>query len=382
MQLTWFIIVVFIIALCQGFSTQQNLSFERLSPPFSKEVFDFYRSNYKRGVRPSLPSSQEKKNGQDFLYILRQSNDTIVAALRWTQQHQQQPDYAFVRALCVSRDSRRHGLALHLLQKSSSETQNTYCFADPALCSLYEQAGFSDRSNNDSKLPAWLLHSYSSMTRRVSRKHGSLNLFVKSSKPRIILLQHCLEAGKPTATGWLLEDRLYRQSIGNNATTTIPLHVDLQVWTWNGRNDTASINEKLQNLNDRTTGVLWTGGSESNEKKESSTAPTTTTYIILDGTWQQAKTMFRKISGLWNLRRISLETSEPSIYELRKGVSGWREKFSSSDSGQELLCTAEVAAALLQRRGDASGAKHLLDRLDTFQSLYPKVTAPHIIEHE
>ncbi|WP_158227231.1 tRNA-uridine aminocarboxypropyltransferase [Mangrovitalea sediminis] len=64
-------------------------------------------------------------------------------------------------------------------------------------------------------------------------------------------------------------------------------------------------------------------------------------FILLDGTWQQAGKMFRLTRYLDPLPVLSLTPEQGSEYGLRK----------ASHEGQ--LCTAEVAAALLQLAGFA-----------------------------
>jgi len=70
-------------------------------------------------------------------------------------------------------------------------------------------------------------------------------------------------------------------------------------------------------------------------------------FIILDGTWRQARRMFRHSRYLDDLPVIEPEVSFQSSYMLRQAI----------EPGQ--LCTAEVAVALLQQIGDRQAADHL-----------------------
>lgn len=133
--------------------------------------------------------------------------------------------------------------------------------------------------------------------------------------------------------------------------------------------------------NNRTVYLLWTdsGATTVNEKKSSNAHDKSTaeTYIIIDGTWQQAKKIFRKIPALWSLPRISFGGTNNvplTTYVLRGDYSGWRERFSGSGDGRDLLCTAEVAAAVLDRCGECGCANVIRSRLDTFQSTFPQKT--------
>jgi DTW domain-containing protein YfiP len=118
-----------------------------------------------------------------------------------------------------------------------------------------------------------------------------------------------------------------------------------------------------------------------------------TSYIILDGTWQEAKSMLRKIPALCKLPRLSLSSLSsdilmpliPSIYTLRKDYTGWRERFrgysDENDNGNnnELLCTAEVAAAIMDwTTGNRLTGDVIRTRLEMFQENIIKCTkTPH-----
>lgn len=81
-------------------------------------------------------------------------------------------------------------------------------------------------------------------------------------------------------------------------------------------------------------------------------------YILLDGTWRQARRIFRKSPYLDRLPVLPLRTSRQSRYRLRKSASA------------EHLSTAEVAAELLRQGGDANAADVLDDYFDAFNQSY------------
>jgi hypothetical protein len=307
---------------------------------------------------------------------------------------------------------------MHLIQSSLSsfgfDNSSCYCFASSELNGFYKKAGFVQLTpRNDvtdvSRVPNWLLHSYTMMANKWIQKGKSLELFVqqtaKKSPVKIILLQHREEIarvrvwdttglrkkqlGEPTggppmmdsrqsstATGWLAEDTLYNQSIGDIQSLTVPLEprLRIQCWEWSGRNDTATIETQIKQLaSNSSVYLLWTGQSIDTANDD---ANSEASYLILDGTWQQAQSMFRKIPSLWNLPRISLTDPAPSKYILRQDYTGWRERFSTNgNAGGGLLCTAEVMASLLDRRGDGIGADEIRNRLDVFQQNYPIIVS-------
>lgn len=81
-------------------------------------------------------------------------------------------------------------------------------------------------------------------------------------------------------------------------------------------------------------------------------------FIMLDGTWTEARKMFRKSPWLDALPVISVDLSISSAYRLRV----------ASVDGQ--YCTAEVAAALLEQAGDRQAALGLTDHFTLFRERY------------
>lgn len=80
--------------------------------------------------------------------------------------------------------------------------------------------------------------------------------------------------------------------------------------------------------------------------------------ILLDGTWRQARRMFRLSTYLQELPVISLDQMRTSTYALRKAIH----------EGQ--LCTAEVAAALLHQLGEDEAGSALERYYQKFNSHY------------
>lgn len=80
--------------------------------------------------------------------------------------------------------------------------------------------------------------------------------------------------------------------------------------------------------------------------------------ILLDGTWRQARRIFRKSPYLENLPVLPLHTERLTRYRLRKPASPAH------------LCTAEVAAELLRQAGEGSAADILDDYFDVFNESY------------
>ena len=81
-------------------------------------------------------------------------------------------------------------------------------------------------------------------------------------------------------------------------------------------------------------------------------------FIMLDGTWTEARKMFRKSPWLDGLPVMSLTLTTPSNYTLRE----------AHGAGQH--CTAEVAAELLAQAGDNAAAQALADHFNLFRQRY------------
>ena len=81
-------------------------------------------------------------------------------------------------------------------------------------------------------------------------------------------------------------------------------------------------------------------------------------FIMLDGTWTEARKMFRKSPWLDALPVMSVNVTTPSRYTLREA------------HGEGQHCTAEVAAALLAQAGDAAASEALFAHFLLFRQRY------------
>lgn len=81
-------------------------------------------------------------------------------------------------------------------------------------------------------------------------------------------------------------------------------------------------------------------------------------FIILDGTWRQARRMFRKSAYLAELPVLPLKTDRLTRYALRKPAS------------DQHLCTVEVGIELLKQAGEATAAEAVESYFDSFNRRY------------
>ncbi|SJN56287.1 DTW domain protein [Vibrio ruber DSM 16370] len=77
-------------------------------------------------------------------------------------------------------------------------------------------------------------------------------------------------------------------------------------------------------------------------------------FILLDGTWQEARKMARKSDWLAALPRVQITPDTTSSYRLRRNQQ------------PDSLCTLEVVATLLAQRGETQDAQALKDFLHRF----------------
>ncbi|MCU0763626.1 MAG: DTW domain-containing protein [Hydrogenophaga sp.] len=77
-------------------------------------------------------------------------------------------------------------------------------------------------------------------------------------------------------------------------------------------------------------------------------------FVLLDGTWAEARKMFRKSTYLSQLPVLALQPQSASVYRLRQASKGHH------------LCTAEVAALCLEQAGEPQAGALLAAWLDVF----------------
>ena len=179
------------------------------------------------------------------------------------------------------------------------------------------------------------------------------------SEAKVWLLTHPLEHHKPTNTGRLIGDVLS----------------DTEVFTWYRTAPDARLLALLDDERfdpfvifpddqpdyaDRVVGMERVAAG-----KRSGRVPV---FIILDGTWRQARRIFRKSPYLERLPVLPLATERLTRYRLRKPASAAH------------LCTAEVAIELLRQAGDREAAEVLDDTFDAFNDSYAASRRHHKLE--
>lgn len=88
-------------------------------------------------------------------------------------------------------------------------------------------------------------------------------------------------------------------------------------------------------------------------------------FIVLDGTWQEAKKMVRKSPWLDTLPSMQLMPQQQSAYQLRRNQSDGH------------LCTLEVGCELLQMLDEADNATQLIRFFTEFMQVYQADKSGH-----
>ncbi len=158
-----------------------------------------------------------------------------------------------------------------------------------------------------------------------------------------VLLMHHNERFKPTNTGRLIAD----------------CFSDTKIFEWSRTEPAPEFLQLLQDVRYQPYLVFPEGDDYQHRMVTYDGSQKRPLFILLDGTWRQARRMFRHSSYLQGLPVITLpELPSSSRYHLRKAV----------EPGQ--LCTAEVAAELLAMIGDGVGAEVLMAYFEVFNEHY------------
>jgi len=166
------------------------------------------------------------------------------------------------------------------------------------------------------------------------------------SQVEFVVLMHRYETYKPTNTGRLIADSIAKT----------------RVIEWQGRKEAGDELTALLNDPSYQPIIVFPPAEDYLERmttpvqvQQNSGKPL---LILLDGTWRQARRIFRHSDYLQHLPVISLDEVRESSYGLRKAIH----------EGQ--LCTAEVAIALLEQLGDEPAANHLNAYFKRFNQHY------------
>lgn len=165
-----------------------------------------------------------------------------------------------------------------------------------------------------------------------------------TSRSRFCLVMFDTEPLKPSNTGRLIADIL----------------PDTQAFLWSRTAPDPQLLAALSNPDYQPYLVFLADDEESGRKvlRQLPSQGKPPLFVLLDGTWPEARKMFRKSPYLDALPILSLNVDALSRYQLRE----------ASSAGQH--CTAEIAIALLAQAGDDMAANGLSAHFDRFRKHY------------
>jgi DTW domain-containing protein YfiP len=168
------------------------------------------------------------------------------------------------------------------------------------------------------------------------------------SRATFLLITHQRETDRATNTGKLIQHALQ----------------STQVWVWE-RNDPLppAVKALLQTPKFKPWLVFPADRPElkqqaGNPNRDTGAASPSPLFILLDGTWKEARKIYRKTPWLQEIPLLSLPEPPPSRYRLRR----------KSDHGH--LCTAEVAIELFKTIHEPHQARQLDDYFSRFVHHY------------
>lgn len=147
----------------------------------------------------------------------------------------------------------------------------------------------------------------------------------------IILLTHEKENSRKTGTGKLVKKVLDKEC---------------KIITWSRVEPDKHITEEIDK---NKTLLIYPGESESNTDFND-----IENFILLDGTWQEARKIYNKSDYLKEFNKFEISQSDKSIFHKRKN---------QIEGG---LCTAESVINILRLKGKSQKADILEDRLKEF----------------
>ncbi|MDA8429092.1 MAG: DTW domain-containing protein [Geobacteraceae bacterium] len=165
---------------------------------------------------------------------------------------------------------------------------------------------------------------------------------------KFTLLTHSKEFPKRSNTG-----RLVLEVLGSEA----------EQLCWDRMNPPAGLLEEIEAGG---VALVYPGAADENDGDLSGI----THFILIDGTWHEARKIHQRSPYLQKVRRVCLTPSGKSRYTLRKNQK------------EDCLCTAECVIEILRSTGDATAADHLEQQFLAFisqsgaKSVVAKATCP------
>lgn len=202
--------------------------------------------------------------------------------------------------------------------------------------------------------------------KQITRLHGSCN---GCGLPIINCICNKSSIVSTQAKIWILssEREFYRPS--NTARLLKLINPDsTEIFLWERTKRPEQLIKNIS-MEEYATFVVFPAETEELEKRQVQFKVTAKipAFIILDGTWKEARRIFRKSDFLKGLPIVSIEPNYKSNYDLRRG------------SAEGNLCTIEAAIEILKMNGEMSSSQIMDDYYNLFLKSYKAGVSGHII---
>lgn len=194
------------------------------------------------------------------------------------------------------------------------------------------------------------------------------------------LYESCNQCGLPTLTCicniiapintkakfWIITSRgeFYRPSSTGRLLKLINPN-STEIFLWERTNPSPKLMENIESFKGRTYLVFPAESEDLIDRPVDEVTEGDVAFILIDGTWKEARTIFRKSGYLRDLPRVSIKPDYESNFSLRRGkVEG-------------TLCTIEAAMETLRITGELEHEQSMKDYFNLFLKHYKAGASSH-----
>lgn len=195
------------------------------------------------------------------------------------------------------------------------------------------------------------------------------------------LYESCNQCGLPTLTCicniispiitkakfWIITSRseFYRPSSTGRLLKLIS-PTSTEIFLWERTNPSPKLMENIESFKGRTYLVFPAECEDLIDKTVDKATEGDVAFILIDGTWKEAKKILRKSSYLSDLPRVSIKPEYETKFSLRRG------------SVVGTLCTIEAAMETLRIYGELEHEQYIRDYFNLFLKHYKAGASSHL----
>lgn len=203
--------------------------------------------------------------------------------------------------------------------------------------------------------------------KRITNLYESCN---NCGLPKINCICNKVNEIKSEAQFWILSSEKEIIRASNTARVLKLINKEsTEIYIWERKNEPKELIEKIES-NKYDIYLLFPTDERTKERKVTfKKGEKIPAFIIIDGTWKEAKKIFRKSSYLENLNIIEITSADNSNFILRRGV----------EPGN--LCTIESAIEMLNINNEHKLAKRVHEAFELFQYSYKCGQSGHKVKN-